>query len=184
MLRTAVIYKSPLREAIHRLKYKHDIGLGEALSRYLIELYNKLDWSVDMIIPVPLSPSKKQERGYNQSALLAWPLAKFKHIVYRPDAIERIRNTRPQVELSASERRENVKAAFLATESLVTGKRVLVIDDVTTTGATIQACSQALRNAGAAEVYAMTLARAVFGDDTQPEKDQAAHHEHPVQSLY
>lgn len=183
-MRTALVYKSPLREAIHKLKYKHDIGLGEALSHYLIELYDKMGWKVDLIIPVPLSPSKKQERGYNQSALLAWPLAKARRIQYLPGAANRIRNTRPQVELSARERRENVKDAFMASRADVSGKRVLLIDDVTTTGATLQACCKAMRVAGANAVYAMTLARAVIGDDMPPELTQAADHELPVQTLF
>lgn len=183
-MRTALVYQSPLREAIHKLKYKHDIGLGEALSFYLIELYDKLNWKIDLIVPVPLSPSKKQERGYNQSALLAWPLAIARGIQFQPAAVARIRNTRPQVELSARERRENVKDAFLARAELVSAKRVLVVDDVTTTGSTIQACCKAIRAAGAKEVFAMTLARAVFGDDAPPELIQMADHEQPVQSLY
>lgn len=182
-MRTAAVYKTPLREAIHRLKYKHDIGLGEALSHYLIELYDSLDWKVDMVVPVPLSPSKLQERGYNQSSLLAWPLAKWHNLLFLPSAIQRIRNTRPQVELSAKERRENVKDAFFARD-IVRGKRILVIDDVTTTGSTIQACCKALINAQASEVYAMTLARAVIGDDTPPEPDPVFDQEQPVQTLY
>lgn len=183
-MRAAVVYKSPLREAIHKLKYKHDIGLGEALSGYLIELYDKLGWKVDLIIPVPLSPSKKQERGYNQSALLAWPLAKARCIQYQPGAVERIRDTRRQVELNARERRENVKDAFMASAEVVRGKRVLVIDDVTTTGATLQACCKAVQAAGADGVYAMTLARAVFGDDIPSGLAQADDHEQPVLTLY
>jgi predicted amidophosphoribosyltransferase len=96
-LRSWGIFIGPLRKAIHRLKYKHDLGLGEALSRHLIDYYQTTGWKVDIISPVPLSNSRQQERGYNQSELLALPLALAYGISYKSKAISRIRNTRSQV---------------------------------------------------------------------------------------
>lgn len=165
-LRSYGIFAGPLREALHRMKYQRDIGMGEALSKHLIELYNELKWDIDLIAPVPLSQKRARERGYNQSALLARPLAYAIHKSYQPGVLHRSRETRSQVGLSAKERQENVKDAFSADEAKVNGKVVLVIDDVMTTGSTISACAQALRTAGASVVFALTLARAVSKTDT------------------
>jgi competence protein ComFC len=164
-LRSYGVFSGPLREALHRLKYQRDIGIGESLSKHLIELYNELKWDIDLVVPVPLGQKRARERGYNQSGLLAWPLACAIQKPYQPDALQRSRNTRSQVGLSAIERRENVDGAFTAHGDNVRGKVVLVIDDVMTTGSTISACAQALRTAGASFVYALTLARAVSKTD-------------------
>ncbi len=164
-LRSWGVYGGPLRRAIHRLKYGRDLGLGEALSKHLIELYNLLQWNIDCVTPVPLSRRRQQERGYNQAGLLALPLARAVGAPYRPAALQRTRETRSQVRLGAQERRANVQGAFRAEPALVSGKHVLVIDDVTTTGSTIHACAQALTLAGASAVFGMTLARSVLQAD-------------------
>jgi competence protein ComFC len=156
-----------LRLAIHRIKYKNDLGLAERLSRNLVDLYLSLSWPVDLITAVPLSLKRKSERGYNQSNLLAYPLARATGVPYKPNAIDRARDTRSQVGLTATQRRENVRGAFIARSSLVEGRIVLVVDDVTTTGSTIQFCAQALLEAGAAEVYGLTLARSMLEEDIQ-----------------
>lgn len=160
-LRSWGIYTGALREAIHQLKYKHDIGIAEALSRHLIELFCLTHWPVDILTVVPLGPRRMQERGFNQSSLLARPLGLATGISFQPGALVRIRETPSQVGLSARDRQENMKDAFLAA-ARVKGKQVLIVDDVATTGSTLEACSQALRNAGAASVYGLTLARAVL----------------------
>ncbi len=165
-LRSFAEFGGPIREALHRLKYQRDIGIGEALSKHLIELYNQLKWGIDMVIPVPLSAKRARERGYNQSGLLARPLAYAVQKPYQPNALKRSRDTQSQVGLGADERQRNVEGAFTANAALVNGKVVLVIDDVMTTGSTINACTQALRRVGASAVYGLTLARAVFLTDT------------------
>lgn len=171
-LRSFGLFQGPLREAIHRLKYKGDIGLGEPLSNHLTELYNELNWDVDLIAPVPLSVKRHRERGYNQSGLLGRPLAYAIEKAYDPGVLMRTRETRSQVGLSASERRQNVQGAFAARPALVAGKKILLIDDVTTTGSTISACAQALRQAGASAVFGLTLARALSpGADSQADAD-------------
>jgi competence protein ComFC len=154
-------YCGALRQAIHKLKYRRDIGLGERLSRLLIEILDGLNWPVDMIVPVPLSVARYHSRGYNQSALLAKPISLARRIPYKPDALVRIRDTQTQVNLHLDQRRENVKGAFISEYSLVMGRIVLLVDDVATSGATLDACANALLLSGANRVYALTLARTI-----------------------
>lgn len=161
MLRSWGVYAGPLRQAIHRLKYRRDIGLGEALGLHLIELLERLKWQIDLIVPIPLSVARQAERGYNQSALLARPISLAYRIPYKPAALHRIRDTESQVNLNLSERRKNVQGAFLGNTNLVSGKRILLVDDVATSGATLDAGADGLLFAGAKEVYAITLARAL-----------------------
>jgi len=165
-LRSWGFFTGPLREALHRLKYQQDLGIGEIFSLHLINLVSKLNWPIDGICPVPLSRKRAQERGYNQSSLLAWPISLGLKISYLPQGIERIKDTRSQVGLSKLERIENVSGAFQAKHSLVKCKSIMIVDDVTTTGSTIQACAQALLDAGAKAVYGLTLARAASREDS------------------
>ena len=161
-LRTWAEYGGPLRNAIHRLKYQGDVAMGEVLARPMIDLFRDLNWAVDFVAPVPAGIARRAERGYNQANLLAWPLALSYGIDYRPQALQKVRETRSQVGLTAAERRKNVADAFQASSRLSLSKRVLVIDDVTTSGATIEACAAALLEAGARQVYGLTLGRATF----------------------
>lgn len=160
-LRSFSMYCGPLRNAMHRLKYRGDIALGEMMARPLISLLLKLNWPVDQVVPVPASPKRLAERGYNQAALLARPVALACGLPYEPGALRKVKETRSQVGLSLYERRENVAGAFAASSGQTAGRRVLVIDDLTTTSATIDACAQALLSAGAEAVYGLTVARAV-----------------------
>ncbi len=160
-LRSFSVYEGVIRQAIHRLKYHNDLPLADTLSCYLISLFNQASWDVDLICAVPLSSQKQRQRGYNQSALLAQILAWAVSIPYEKKAITRIRDTRSQVGLNAEERRENVKDAFRANPKLVNHKVVLVVDDIATTSATLSACAKALKEAGARNVYALTLARTI-----------------------
>jgi len=164
-LRSFASFEGTIRNALHRLKYKSDIGLGEALSKHLIELYNRERWIVDFIMPVPLGQRRLKQRGFNQAGLLARPMAYATNIPYRADLLIKRRETPSQVGLSASERAQNVTGAFFCKSPIVSGKSILIIDDVTTTGSTINACAQALCEAGAAAVYGLTLARALLQAD-------------------
>lgn len=164
-LRSWAVFAGPLREAHHRLKYRQDLGVGEALSPHLIQLLQELSWPVQLVVPVPLSPKRLRERGYNQAALLARPLALATGLSYRPRALSRVRETPTQVGLREKERLQNVMGAFGADPNQVNGKTVLVIDDVATTGATLNSCAQALLTAGAKNVYGLTLARATYRND-------------------
>ena len=159
--RSFAVYQEPLRHTIHRLKYHGDGGLGDTLAFPLISLVKETGWSYDLVAPVPLGKQRYKERGYNQAAYLSIPLALYFGVPYRPDALRRVRETRSQVQLSPVERKENVQGAFLAEPRRVAEKAVLLVDDVMTTGATLNECAQALLDAGALAVYAITLARAL-----------------------
>jgi competence protein ComFC len=161
-VRSWAVYSGPIRHALQGLKYRQNLALGDSLSVHLIQLYKNLNWPIDFIVPVPLGQKRKRTRGYNQAALLARPLSLAAGIQYRPDALGRIRETVSQVGLSGKERSTNVSGAFTARPELVQGKKILVIDDITTTGSTIHHCATALIIAGAAEVYGLTVARAIL----------------------
>ncbi len=161
-LRSWAVFSGKIRDAQHRLKYRRDIALGEVLARPLIEYLKQLNWSIDLILPVPLSAARMAERGYNQAALLARPIGLALGLKYRSQALSRARETRSQVGLSHALRKENVKGAFVAHRELVNGQSVLIVDDVVTTGSTLDACATALVAAGARSVYGLTLARAIL----------------------
>ena len=135
--------------------------MGEALAGFLKDLVISSGWKVDLVTAVPLSTARMRERGYNQAAMLAFPLALSLGTPYRPGCLKRVRETLTQVGLTRTERRDNVSGAFRAAPVLVKGKCILVVDDVTTTGSTISACAEALLEGGASEVYVVTLARVV-----------------------
>ena len=117
------------------------------------------------MIPVPLGKRRLKERGYNQVALVAQPLAYQVGLAYAPRGLWKSRETRSQVGLNVSQRRENVQSAYQADSAIVKGKAVLLMDDVATTGSTILSCTEALMSAGARDVYAITIARALSHHD-------------------
>lgn len=158
-IRSWAFFDGPVRSAIHQLKYHRDIGLGEFFGGILLQLLNRYNWPVEMIVPMPLSARRLSERGYNQSSLLALPVALGAKLPYSSGAVWRVRETRSQVDLSFEERQNNVAGAFAAKDRLVREKTVLLVDDVITSGATINACCRALIDAGAKAVYGLTLAR-------------------------
>jgi ComF family protein len=161
MLRSWSIFEGLVRSAVLNLKYHRNAALGEVLAKPLSEFVRTLDWQVDLVIPVPLGKERARERGYNQIGIVAEPVATIRHWQYAPSGLTRIRETRSQVGLSASERKANVSDAFKAEKEIVSEKRVLLMDDVATTGATISECASALLQANAKVVYALTLARAL-----------------------
>lgn len=160
-LRSWAVFEDPVQGALHRLKYRRDIGLGEALSTQLARFVESLKWPVDMLLPIPLGKERLKERGYNQVAMIARPLSIQLGMDYYPKGLVRARETRSQVGLSASERKENVRDAFVAVGKDVNGRFVLLMDDVSTTGATLSSAAEALYASGARAVYALTVARAL-----------------------
>ncbi len=160
-LRSWSVFKEPVRSLIHAIKYQNGLGLGDSLSQPLAMYLKKLNWPIDAIIPVPLSKNRMQERGYNQVDIVAWPLAEYLGLDYYANALTRAKHTNSQVGLSAEERRENVKGAFVAVPEQIAGKTILLMDDVVTTGATMREASTALLDAGASKVYGFSIARAL-----------------------
>ena len=161
-VRAAALHLSPLREWIHLLKYEGRRDLGTPLARYLTATLDAPDWAalcarLDAVAPVPLHDARRRERGYNQAELLAAGLCRQRGLPLRTDLLRRTKLTDSQVGLNAVERRANVDGAFDAAPAC-RGLRLLLIDDVYTTGATLRACALAARAAGAAEVYALALA--------------------------
>jgi competence protein ComFC len=166
-LRSYTVFRGPIRQAIHRLKYQRDLGLGEILARPMINSLQKHNWSIDIITSVPLGLVRFEERGYNQATLLARPIALSMRLPFSAALLTRTRETQTQVGLTVSERQENVAGAFRANSKLVRGKNILVVDDVATSGATLNACAQALLDGGASNVYGFSLARAVYTPNNQ-----------------
>ncbi len=151
------LFGGALARAVRRLKWGRQPELGRPLGALLPK---RLLEAADLVVPVPLHPRRLRAREFNQSALLAIEVARRRRPVDLR-ALERTRDTPPQSALGVAERRRNVRGAFRARRSSVEGRRVLLVDDVFTTGATCEACTLALLEAGAAEVAVLTLARAM-----------------------
>jgi ComF family protein len=165
MMRSWAVFDSPVQNALHAMKYRRNIGLGESFAAQMAVFVRSLGWHADILVPVPLGKNRLKERGYNQVALVARPLAYEVELAYHPDALWKARETRSQVGLTISQRRENVDGAYQADVRAVKDKSVILMDDVATTGSTIVACTAALLSAGAKEVYAITMARALSHHD-------------------
>ena len=165
MLRSWAVFDSPIQDALHTIKYRNNIGLADSVAVQMTEFARSLGWEIDLLVPAPLSKGRQRERGYNQVALVARPLAYEMGWEYVPGALTKVRETRSQVGLNVSERRENVSMAYQADPAQVKRRVVLLMDDVSTTGSTIAACAEALVSAGARDVYALTIARALAHHD-------------------
>ncbi|MBM3127052.1 MAG: ComF family protein [Chloroflexi bacterium] len=156
--RAVAFFDGALRDAIHAFKYSHRLELADHFGTMLHTYLLTFPLPVDTIIAVPLHTERENTRGYNQSALLANALSARHHLPVHPDALTRTRATRSQTELDAVGRRENVRDAFVASPQ-VRGARILLLDDVCTTGATMDACGAALYAHGAQSVWGLAVAR-------------------------
>lgn len=154
------LHEGAVRSVVLALKEDHHESLVAALGERLLFTFNQLKWPISCIVPVPLHSSRLHERGYNQSALLAGYLGKKLAYPVYAEAIIRVRDTQHQVGLSGDERRMNVQKAFQANPTLIADHAVLLIDDVFTTGATLQACAEAVLKAGAAQAFGLTVTAA------------------------
>ena len=161
MMRSWAVFESPIQNGLHSLKYRRNLAFGESIAMQMSDFVSSLEWPIDVLIPVPLGKKRLKERGYNQVALVARPLAYQLEWRYEPDALWKKRETRSQVGLSVSQRSENVQDAYQADPTIVKQKSILIMDDVATTGSTISACTTALLSAGARDVYVLTIARAL-----------------------
>lgn len=164
LARAGGLYRNAMITAIHSLKYQERIHLAKDLAGWTFKQCEEYGFfsKVDMLIPVPLHPRRLKERGFNQSQLLGRVLSKKLSIPCNPFILIRAVDTPPQVGLSEKKRRENVRGAFGISpgrQSLIEGKALLLVDDVMTTGATVEECARTLKNSGAEKVYVLTMAR-------------------------
>lgn len=151
---------NPIRPAIHFLKYRNHKAVASILAALLAAAYLRYQLAVDVLMPVPLHAARFRERGYNQSELLARALGQRLNIPVDTKSLYRTRATKSQMTLGVHERHQNVAEAFACSNVDLSGQIVLLIDDVCTTGSTLDACAGALKKKGVAAVWGLTLAKA------------------------
>lgn len=152
-----LVYRFPVDAVIHALKYGGRLSIAPVLGELLLRRVQAL-LAPDLLVPMPLHPARLRERGFNQALEIARRVARACRIPLAADACVRLRNTAPQVSLPWKERSGNVRGAFACNRPL-DGLRVALVDDVMTTGATLNELAETLRKGGAAEVHAWVLAR-------------------------
>lgn len=160
LIASSGLHADILQNAVISLKYDRGFAVAPLLAARICTMLAQLNWTIDIVAPVPLHTSRLQERGYNQAKEISSKVAEQLTLPHQPEALERIRNTRSQVELNRTERLLNMGDAFIAQANMVSGKTLLLIDDVFTTGATLSACAAAALAAGASNVYGMTITSA------------------------
>lgn len=158
-IRAPFLFSGIIRKAIHELKYRNLKSMAPLLAGYLFDYLNISPLPADVLVPVPVHKKRERERGYNQSSLIVHELSRLSVVPLNETCLIRKVNTPPQVKTaSARERRQNISEAFTCVDSSLKGKRVLLIDDVSTSGATLNACAGALKAAGAASVWGLAVA--------------------------
>jgi len=157
-------YKGLLRDLIIDWKFNNNFGYSALLSQFAASVAESIPETVrpDVVIPVPLHPSRLRKRGFNQSRIIAESVATILGAELSDRALVRNRKTIPQAKLSKEKRTENLKNAFTAEESIIADKTILLIDDVYTTGSTIHECSRTLIEAGAVKVEVLVLAKTLL----------------------
>ena len=156
------LYQEPMRGCIHQLKYDGNVRLADPLGFMLAQAFKHYDMQVDMLIPVPLHKDRYQQRGYNHALLLAEVCSAHIGVPMKDNILVRHRATVAQIDLHPRERYQNVAGAFTCSpyaNNVLDGQNILIIDDVSTTGATLEACAAPLFMAGAKEVWGLVLAR-------------------------
>ena len=162
--RSAVVARDPVLEVIHRYKYQRALWFEPFLAELLIRAASPAlaAQRPSMIVPVPLHPAKRREREFNQAERLAARLGAATHIPVNKRLLQRVVPTRTQTQLSRPERLDNVRNAFAMQQGQrLNGERIVLVDDVFTTGATTSACARVLAAAGAGEVCVWTVARGI-----------------------
>lgn len=164
-IRAATLYRDPIRRVLHRMKYEGFYALAQPLGDLMVKGW--FDWQqpFDFVTAVPLHATRRRERGYNQAELLVSQLKKRLNWPAESGCLVRSRKTRPQLGLTAAERRANVLGAFRADPTRIAGKRVLLVDDVLTTGSTLAAAAATLLDSGATAVSAYCLTCATGRQD-------------------
>lgn len=161
-MRAPYFYEGPIMEAVHRIKYSGRSDIINSLVPVLVKFTR--NWLSDtnkmLIIPVPLHKKKLRQRGYNQSVLIARKIHRQLGAELDYLSLKRIRYTKTQTGLNVRERQRNVKGAFeVCDESIISGRDVILVDDVATTGSTMNECAKELKNAGCGKVFGLVLAR-------------------------
>jgi competence protein ComFC len=158
--RSFAVYDDALSEAVLLMKYEEVTRLGHWFANRLAEIVGENAWQADLVIPVPLHHDRRRERGYNQAELIARPLAKLLKMKIEANALVRTRPRPMRLVLSRTEHWKSVRGAYATGTGLnVDSMRILLVDDVLTTGATLDSCSRALKKAGAASVVGLTVGR-------------------------
>ncbi|SHE66472.1 ComF family protein [Desulforamulus putei] len=163
MARAVGPYEGGLREAIHLLKYKGRKSLAPLLGRLLLETLPKYPplLNCDLVLPVPLSPGRLRERGFNQAELLAVAVARGLNLPLLSHALMKTAETPPQTGLTRQQREQNLQGSFQVTApEQIRDKNILIVDDVFTTGSTVSAMAETLRGQGAASIFVITVANA------------------------
>jgi len=161
-IRSIYRFEGTVRHAIHDLKYRSIKSLADSLAMLMADYLKGNKVPGDILIAVPLHSKRLRQRGYNQSALLARKLGKLNAMPVLEGGLLRVKDSLPQARTTTvDERRKNVDNAFACYDSELTGKSLILIDDVCTSGATLEACAVALKHAGAASVWGLTLAREI-----------------------
>ena len=139
------------------MKYEGYFALADPLAKLMVQAWPRWQSAIDIVIPIPLHSERKRQRGYNQAELLVKEALKSLNWLSVPEALSRPKRTSPQVGLNLNQRQRNVHRAFTADEAMVAGKRVLLVDDVCTTGSTLDSAARVLHDAGALSVDAFCL---------------------------
>ncbi len=161
-IRSPFRFDGSIREAIHQLKYRNLRAIAVSLAQLLEDYLVANPVAGEVLVPVPLHQKRLRERGYNQSSLLARELGKHISLPVVDDCLIRQRHTLPQARTSAvDERLSNVAGAFACRDHRLQGRQILLVDDVSTSGATLDACAGALKAAGATSVWGLVLAREI-----------------------
>ena len=162
--RSCGFYRGELKDLILLFKYRQFMVLGKELAKFAEAALGKeedLWWEVDALVSVPLHRRRQKERGFNQAQIIAKELAKFKKLELVDNSLIKVKNIAPQTSLEARERVQNVRGAFQARkQGKLKNRVVLLVDDVFTTGSTLNECSLVLKEAGVKDVRALTIAQA------------------------
>jgi ComF family protein len=161
--RFVAAYEGILQDMIHRCKYGRDVSVGETLGEMMADFpYPAFDFKdYTVVMPVPLHTRRLRERGFNQSLLLAKAIASHHKLKLDYLSLTRTIHTPPQITFGRQEREHNVKGAFSIKKPMLQGEKVILVDDVYTTGSTARECARTLKQAGAAVVAVLTLSRAL-----------------------
>jgi ComF family protein len=163
MIRSVFVFEGNIRRAVLEFKYLNLRSIAACLSQYMAVYFVEHELAADVLLPVPMHENRLKKRGYNQSELLAAQISAMISVPVRGDLIKRVRDNKPQVRTTCAEERwSNIREAFTCISTEVSGKDIIIIDDVCTSGATLEACAAALKLKGANKVSGFTLAREIY----------------------